>query len=57
METCELYTLAHLKQVEALTLLTVSDSLLTGEQVSSKDRQSTFNAMIDLALVTLFDEM
>ncbi len=57
METCELYTLAHLKQVEALTLLTVSDSLLTGEQVSSKDRQSTFDAMIDLALVTLFDEM
>ena len=55
METCELYTLARLKGVEALTLLSVSDSILTGEQVPSKERQNTFNAMIDLALETLFD--
>lgn len=55
METCELYTLAHLKGVEALTLLTVSDSLLSGEQVNPKERQSTFNAMVDLALLSLFD--
>ncbi|ADY13081.1 purine-nucleoside phosphorylase [Sphaerochaeta globosa] len=55
METCELYTLAHLKGVQALTLLTVSDSLLTGEQVNPKERQSTFDAMVDLALLTLFD--
>ncbi len=55
METCELYTLARLKGIEALTLLTVSDSLLTGEQVSPKERQITFNAMVDLALLTLFD--
>lgn len=54
METCELYTLAHLKKVEALTLLTVSDSLLDGEQVPPEDRQRTFNAMVDLALLTLF---
>ncbi|MFA6783839.1 MAG: purine-nucleoside phosphorylase [Sphaerochaeta sp.] len=56
METCELYTLAHLKQVEALTLLTVSDSLLTHEQVPPEERQNTFNAMVGLALSTLFDE-
>jgi purine-nucleoside phosphorylase len=55
METCELYTLAHLAGVDALTLLSVSDSILTGEQVPSKERQNTFNAMIDLALETLFD--
>ncbi len=55
MESCELYTLAHLKGVEALTLLSVSDSILTGEQVPSKDRQNTFNAMVELALETLFD--
>ncbi|MDT4762911.1 purine-nucleoside phosphorylase [Sphaerochaeta sp. PS] len=55
METSELYTLAHLKGVEALTLLSVSDSMVTGEQVPSKERQTTFNAMIDLALETLFD--
>lgn len=54
METCELYTLAHLKGIEALTLLTVSDSLLTGEQVSPKERQTTFDSMVDLALQTLF---
>ena len=54
METSELYTLARLKNVEALTLLSVSDSILTGEQVPSKERQNTFNAMIDLALETLF---
>jgi len=54
METCELYTLARMKQVEALTLLTVSDSLLTGEQVPPAQRQSTFDAMVDLALQTLF---
>lgn len=55
METCELYTLAHLKGIEALTLLTVSDSLLTGEQVAPKERQTTFDSMVDLALQTLFD--
>ena len=55
METCELYTLARLKRIEALTLLTVSDSLLTGEQVAPKERQTTFDSMVDLALQTLFD--
>ena len=54
METCELYTLAHLKGIEALTLLTTSDSLLNGEMVSPQERQSTFNSMVDLALLTLF---
>ncbi len=55
METCELYTLAHLKGIEALTLLTVSDSLLSGDQIAPKDRQTTFDSMVDLALQTLFD--
>ncbi len=56
METCELYTLARLKGIEALTLLTVSDSLLSGgDQVAPKDRQTTFDSMVDLALQTLFD--
>ncbi|MGE4585374.1 MAG: purine-nucleoside phosphorylase [Sphaerochaeta sp.] len=54
METCELYTLAHLKKIESLTLLTVSDSLLSGEQVPPKQRQDSFNAMVELALATLF---
>lgn len=54
METAELYTLARLKGVQALTLLTVSDSLISGEQIAPELRQSSFNQMIDLALITLF---
>lgn len=55
MESCELYTLARLHNVEALTLLTVSDSLLSDEQVPSAERQTTFDAMVQLALATLFE--
>jgi len=54
MESCELYTLARLYGVEALTLLTVSDSLLSGEEVPPKERQTTFDSMVLLALSTLF---
>ena len=54
MESCELYTLARLYGVEALTLLTVSDSLLSGEVVPPKERQTTFDSMVLLALSTLF---
>ena len=34
----------------ALTLCTVSDHILRGEQTSSQERQSTFNEMIRIAL-------
>ncbi len=54
METCELYTLAHLKQIKALSLLTVSDSLLSNEKLSALERQTSFNSMVELALMTLF---
>lgn len=50
METNQLYTLAAKHGVEALTLLTVSDSLVTGEELTSEDRQSGFHEMADLAL-------
>lgn len=36
--------------VRALTLLTISDSLVTGEATSAEERQTTFNDMIKLAL-------
>ncbi len=55
MESCELYTVARLHQVEALTMLTVSDSLLSGEQVPPAERQTTFDSMVLLALSTLFE--
>lgn len=50
METAQLYTTAKKHNVRALTLLTISDSLVTGEATSAEERQTTFNDMIKLAL-------
>ncbi|MGD8188629.1 purine-nucleoside phosphorylase [Brevibacillus ginsengisoli] len=50
METAELYTLASKFHVKALSVLTVSDHILTGEETSSEERQKTFNEMIVMAL-------
>jgi purine-nucleoside phosphorylase len=53
METCELYTLAARHGRKALSLLTVSDHLITGEKCSTEERQTSFNSMIELALEIL----
>lgn len=50
METTMLYTMAAKFGVKALTVLTVSDSLVTGEALPAEDRQSTFKDMMDVAL-------
>lgn len=50
MECAELYTLASKYGADALTLLTVSDSLITHEATSALERQTTFNDMIRIAL-------
>lgn len=50
METAQLYTLAAKYHVNALTILTISDSLVTHEITSSEERQTTFNQMIEVAL-------
>ncbi|MFZ2205432.1 MAG: purine-nucleoside phosphorylase [Minisyncoccia bacterium] len=50
METAELYTLAAQKGVQALTMLTISDNLVTGDKLSSKDRETAFTEMIEIAL-------
>lgn len=50
METNALYTLAARHGGEALTILTVSDSLVSGELLSSQDRQTGFKTMVELAL-------
>lgn len=52
METTAIYTLAAKFGVNALTILTVSDHLLTGEETTSEERQSTFNDMMEVALET-----
>lgn len=53
MESAELYTLGALKRVETLALFTVSDDIITGENTSAKERETTFDGMIEIALDTL----
>lgn len=50
MESSALYTLAAKYGVSALTILTVSDSLVTWEETSSEEREKTFTQMMELAL-------
>ncbi|AOV07692.1 MULTISPECIES: purine-nucleoside phosphorylase [Sporosarcina] len=50
METSALYTLAAKFGRQALSILTVSDHILTGEATSAEERQLTFNDMIEVAL-------
>jgi purine-nucleoside phosphorylase len=52
MESAELYTLAAKYNREALCILTVSDSLVTGETTTSEERQTTFTGMMEVALET-----
>ena len=52
METAALYTLAARFAANALTVLTVSDDLVTGEATSSGDRETSFTDMMRLALET-----
>ncbi|OZU88561.1 purine-nucleoside phosphorylase [Virgibacillus indicus] len=50
METTALYTLAAKFDRQALSVLTVSDHILTGEETSADERQTTFNEMMEIAL-------
>ncbi|HPB66850.1 MAG TPA: purine-nucleoside phosphorylase, partial [Spirochaetales bacterium] len=50
METAALYTIAAKFRKRALTLLTVSDSIVTGEATSAEERQTTFKTMMEIAL-------
>ena len=50
METAGLYTVAAKHNVNALSILTISDSLVTGEKTTSKERETTFKDMIEIAL-------
>ncbi|MFD2564388.1 purine-nucleoside phosphorylase [Aquimarina rubra] len=53
MEAAGLYTIAAKFNVKALAILTISDSLVTGERTSSEERETTFSKMIEIALGTL----
>jgi purine-nucleoside phosphorylase len=50
METAALYTLAAKLDRRALSVLTVSDHILTGEETTAEERQTTFNDMIEVSL-------
>lgn len=56
METAALYTLAAKFDRKALSVLTVSDHILTGEETTAEERQSTFNEMIEVALEAAIKE-
>jgi len=50
METNALYTLAAKLKVSALSVLTVSDSLVTGEAATAEQREKHFPQMAEIAL-------
>lgn len=55
MEAAELYTLAARYGRRALAVMTVSDHLLTKEDLPSDQRERSFADMIDVALHAAFD--
>ena len=50
METAGLYTVAAKHNVNALSILTISDSLVTKERTTAEEREQTFKEMIEIAL-------
>lgn len=52
MEAAGLYGLAAEFGARALTILTVSDHVLTHEATSAAERQTTFNEMVEIAFTT-----
>jgi purine-nucleoside phosphorylase len=50
METSGLYTVAAKYNVNALSILTISDSLVTKEKTRREEREQTFKEMVEIAL-------
>ena len=57
MEAATLYTLAARFDARAVAICAMTDSLVTGAQISSDERQSSLNEMVSLALDTAVAEM
>jgi purine-nucleoside phosphorylase len=53
MESAALYTIAARFKARALTLLTVSDHIKTGERTTAQEREQTFSQMVEIALDTI----
>ena len=54
METAELYTLAARHGRRALSVLTISDHLLTDEALPADQREQSFGDMVEIALTAAF---
>jgi purine-nucleoside phosphorylase len=54
MEAAELYTLAARYQRRALAVLTISDHILTHEALPADQRETSFGAMVEVALEAAF---
>ena len=52
METAALYAICALEGAEALSMFTITDHLVTGEHLSSEERQLTVDEMLALGLRT-----
>lgn len=50
MEAAGLYTTCAKHNVNGLSLLTISDSMVTGEVTTAEERETTFNEMVLIAL-------
>lgn len=53
MEAAAMYYLAAKYHVQALAICTVSDHIITGEETTAEERQTTFNEMIEVGLETV----
>ena len=53
MEAAGLYTLGAKYGVNTLAILTISDSFITKEKLTSEEREKNFNDMITLALESI----
>jgi purine-nucleoside phosphorylase len=56
MESAALYTLAARFRARALTILTVSDHIVTGAHTTAEERQQTFATMIEIALAAAISD-
>ena len=53
MEASALYTLCAQHKARALTICTVSDHIVTGEETSADEREHSFSPMVEVALAAI----
>ncbi len=53
METAGLYTIAAKHNVDALSILTISDHLVSGAKTTASERETSFKEMVEIALDTV----